>query len=366
LNLPYTKNFKRLLLSDTPLIDVRAPVEFESGAFPAAVNLPLMENQEREAVGICYKEQGSQKALALGHTLVKEEKKAYRIKAWTDFIDLHPDAVLYCFRGGERSRISQEWLHEAGYDIPRIKGGYKAFRRFILDELDSVGSRFTPLVLGGMTGTGKTILLGKIEESIDLEGLAKHRGSAFGYKIEPQPTQINFEHMLATSLLKKLDRGLCEIVMEDESRRIGKREIPKGLFGALQEAPLVILEAPMVQRVETICHIYVIEFQEEFIRQYGTLNGMKRWEETMRKSLNAIQRKLGGLRYGAIVSLFDDALRIQRERADFQAHSLWIEALLHEYYDPMYAYQIKENRARIVFRGEEDAVMSYLKERIEK
>ena len=366
MTLPQTNNFEALLLADTPLIDVRAPVEFENGAFPASVNLPLMNNQEREAVGICYKERGSREALALGYRLVTGEIKAHRVKRWCNFIALHPDAVLYCFRGGDRSRISQEWLYEAGCEIPRIKGGYKAFRRFILEELEGIGSWCTPLVLGGMTGSGKTILLHKIEQSIDLEGLAKHRGSAFGHTIESQPTQIDFEHLLAAALLKKRKRGLSEIVMEDESRRIGKREIPQRLFATLQEAPLVILEAPMEKRVETIRQIYVIEFQQQFIRYFGSVAGIKKWEETMRRSFNAIQRKLGGVRYRAILSLFNEAFRLQRAHADFQGHTLWIEALLREYYDPMYAYQIRENSARIVFRGEEDAVVSYLKERLEK
>jgi tRNA 2-selenouridine synthase len=366
LNLPQTTDFKRLLLTDTPLIDVRAPIEFEKGAFPASVNLPLMDNEEREAVGICYKEQGSRKALELGYSLVKGEIKEKRVKSWCDFIDAHPDAVLYCFRGGDRSRISQEWLHEAGYDIPRIKGGYKAFRRFILEALENVGSRFTPIVLGGTTGSGKTILLKKIKESIDLEGLAKHRGSAFGRQIEPQPTQINFEHELAASLLKKIKAGMREIVVEDESRKIGQREIPQALFSRFKEAPLVILDVPMAQRVETILEEYVSGFQQQFAERFGKKEGLQAWEETMHRSFNGIKRKLGGLRHAELVSLFEDALEVQESKNDLQAHKVWIEALLREYYDPMYEYQIEQSRERIVFRGNESEILAYLKQRMEK
>ena len=366
MNLPLTTDFETLLLSDIPLIDVRAPVEFEKGAFPSSVNLPLMNNEEREAVGTCYKEQDSGKALQLGYTLVKGEIKEERVQAWCDFIDANPNAVLYCFRGGDRSRISQEWLHEAGYDIPRIKGGYKAFRRYILEELESIGSRFTPIVLGGTTGSGKTILLQKVKQSIDLEGLAKHRGSAFGRQIEPQPTQIDFEHALARSLLKKIKEGMREIVVEDESRKIGQREIPSALFASFKEAPLVILDVPMAQRVETILEEYVSGFQQQFTAQFGHLEGLKRWEETMLRSFNSIQRRLGGLRHSELVALFDEATSLQKETAEFSGHRIWIEALLREYYDPMYEYQIEQSKERIVFRGDEAEILAYLKQRMEK
>ena len=364
MNLPQTTDFERLLLSDIPLIDVRAPIEFEKGAFPSAVNLPLMNDQERETIGICYKEQGGRKARELGYSMIKGEIKEKRVKAWCDFIDAHPHAVLYCFRGGDRSRISQEWLHEAGYDIPRIKGGYKAFRTFILRALENIGSQFTPIVLGGTTGSGKTILLQQVRESVDLEGLAKHRGSAFGRQIEPQPTQIDFEHALAASLLKKVKAGIDEIVVEDESRRVGQREIPKQLFSYFQEAPLVILEVPMEERVETILEEYVRSFQHQFIARTGEQAGMQQWEETMLKSFYNIQRKLGGLRYREMVSLFHEAVTLQKSTAKFDGHEKWIEALLREYYDPMYMYQIEKNSARIVFRGGRSDVLAYLKQRV--
>ena len=366
MNLPLTTDFETLLLSDTPLIDVRAPVEFEKGAFPAAVNLPLMNNKERETVGICYKEQGSKKALELGYRLVSGALKEERVKAWCDFVEANPNAVLYCFRGGDRSRISQEWLHEAGYTIPRIKGGYKAFRRFILDVLDDVGSSFTPLVLGGTTGSGKTLLLQKIEQSVDLEGLAKHRGSAFGRQIESQPTQIDFEHALARSLLGKINEGMREIVVEDESRKIGRREIPQALFSHLKEAPLVILDVPMEQRVETIKEEYVSRFQQQFSEHFGENEGLERWRETMQRSFNGIQRKLGGLRHDELLSLLYEAIALQQKTGDLNGHNLWIEALLREYYDPMYEYQIAQSKERIVFRGDTEAVYTYLKERLER
>jgi len=232
--------------------------------------------------------------------------------------------------------------------------------------LETVGSRFSPVVLGGTTGSGKTILLKKLWQSIDLEDLAKHRGSAFGRQIEPQPTQIDFEHTLARSLLKKIKEGMHEIVVEDESRKIGQREIPKILFDHFKKAPLVILEVPMKQRVETILEEYVSGFQHQFAEQFGEEEGCKAWEKAMLRSFNAIQRRLGSLRHSELVSLFGEAVSVQEMTGKYEGHRVWIETLLREYYDPMYAYQIEQNRERIVFRGNEAETLAYLKERIKK
>lgn len=127
-------DFKSIVLNNTPLIDVRAPVEFQKGAFKNSVNLPLINNEERHAIGIKYKEQGNAEAVKLGHKLVNEEVKENRVKAWLDFKTQHPDALLYCFRGGQRSKISQEWMKESAKDNIRLKGGYKAFRSYLMQE----------------------------------------------------------------------------------------------------------------------------------------------------------------------------------------------------------------------------------------
>ena len=116
------------------MLDTRAPVEFVKGAFPGAVNIPLMNDAEREQIGLRYKQQGQDAAIALGHQLVSGETKAARIRAWADFAHRHPDGCLYCFRGGLRSRIARQWIQEeAGIDYPRVAGGYKAMRGFLLE-----------------------------------------------------------------------------------------------------------------------------------------------------------------------------------------------------------------------------------------
>jgi len=107
-------DFKSIVLSNTPLLDVRAPVEFKRGAFLNAVNLPIMDDEERHLVGTCYKNSGNEKAVELGHQLVSGDVRERRINAWIEFMDANPNALLYCFRGGQRSKISQMWLHEHG------------------------------------------------------------------------------------------------------------------------------------------------------------------------------------------------------------------------------------------------------------
>ena len=125
-------DFRHIFLNDVPMMDVRAPIEFAQGAFPGVVNLPLMNNEERQKVGTCYKQRGQEAAIALGHSLVSGETKNGRIAAWAAFAKAHPKGVLYCFRGGLRSQITQQWLQsEAGMAYPRVIGGYKAMRTFL-------------------------------------------------------------------------------------------------------------------------------------------------------------------------------------------------------------------------------------------
>ena len=130
-----TRDFARLFLDDVPLLDVRAPVEFNQGAFPLATNLPLLNDDERHRIGICYKEKGQAAAIELGHQLVGGDIRAARTHTWLDWCRQHPDGYLYCFRGGLRSQTVQQWLAEQGVQQPLVTGGYKAMRRFLLDTL---------------------------------------------------------------------------------------------------------------------------------------------------------------------------------------------------------------------------------------
>ena len=216
-------NFQELFLSNRAMIDTRAPIEFARGSFPGAVNLPLMTDDERHQVGLCYKQQGQQAAIVLGHQLVSGDTKAQRIQAWADFARANPEGLLYCFRGGLRSQITQQWLKsEAGIDFPRVAGGYKAMRTFLLETIDQAVAQCDFIVLGGMTGTGKTDVLALLEHALDLEGHANHRGSSFGKRITEQPSNIDFENRLAIDVLRKRAKGIAHFVLEDESRLVGR------------------------------------------------------------------------------------------------------------------------------------------------
>jgi len=323
------------------------------------VNLPLMSTEERHLVGIAYKQKGHDAAVALGHSLVKDERKVSRVKAWTDFMEANPEAMLYCFRGGERSRISQEWIAETEKSIVRLEGGYKAFRSYLMEETEKSVKQFTPYIIGGRTGSGKTILLNRIENSIDLEGLANHRGSSFGRKVQGQPTQIDFENALAYDLIQKLDRGFKTLVFEDESEYIGRVYIPKIFASYLFAAPLIILETPQDVRVEITFDEYVAKAQESYAEVYEE-NALERWIEEIRAAMLRIKRRLGGERYKEVCELFDSALAEQKNTASLEAYKVWIDYLLVEYYDPMYDYQIEKNAERIIFRGSDKEIEIFL------
>jgi len=358
-DLPLTEDFRSIVLNRTPLIDVRAPVEFAKGAFPHAVNLPLMDDEERHLVGIAYKQQGNAKAVELGHRLVSGALKEERITAWLAFIEAYPDAMLYCFRGGQRSQIAQEWIARSGREIVRLKGGYKAFRNYLMAETERAVAEFRPLVLGGRTGSGKTILLKRLRHAVDLEGLANHRGSSFGRNLTPQPTLIDFENALAYNLIEKLHAGFGHLVFEDEGKSVGRLYLPQPLYKALSQAPMVLLETPTEERVEITFDEYVYRAQE----MYGKLfpdNPLEKWAEDMREAMHRISRRLGGLRYKKAVALFDDALKEQYRNGSYEAYKVWVAYLLHEYYDPMYDYQIEKNSDRVQFRGSFKEVEDYL------
>ncbi|MEA3419488.1 MAG: tRNA 2-selenouridine(34) synthase MnmH [Campylobacterota bacterium] len=359
-DLPLSDDFKSIVLNCTPLIDVRAPVEFEKGAFPNAVNLPLMNDEERHLVGIHYKEQGNDEAVKLGHKLVGGKIKEDRISAWGDYTVSHPDAMLYCFRGGQRSQISQEWMEEAGKQIVRLKGGYKAFRRYLIEETERSCEHFKPIILGGRTGSGKTILLQSLTNAIDLEALANHRGSSFGRQITPQPTQINFENALAYELIQKLEKGFENLVFEDEGRNVGKLYLPETFANYLADAPLVILETPMQERVEITFDEYVITAQEMY-QKAGYADAIFEWKRDIESAMRRIKKRLGGVRYQRVSDSFENAVNEQLRSGSPDAHKEWVEYLLREYYDPMYDYQIRKRSEQIVFRGSSEEVLDYFR-----
>jgi tRNA 2-selenouridine synthase len=359
-----TNNYLELFLHDTPMIDTRAPVEFARGAFPGAVNLPLMTDEERARIGTCYKEQGQDAAIELGHRLVSGETKAQRVQRWLDFANQHPQGFLYCFRGGLRSKICKQWLAEAGCDYPRVVGGYKAMRRFLIDSLEKVCQERPLVILAGHTGAAKTELLNTLPTAVDLEGLAHHRGSAFGRRPGGQPAQIDFENTLAIQLLRKhhrLEAGR-PIALEDEGGFIGSCTLPEALRSVMVTAPVVVVDVDLETRVEHSFKNYILDNLQDWQQRLGEEAGFQRFANDLRDSLSRVRRRLGGLRYDELSLLLESAINSHRQ-GDESQHKEWIRPLLRDYYDPMYDYQLQNKAERVAFRGDRDEVIAWLNAR---
>jgi tRNA 2-selenouridine synthase len=249
-------DFKSLFVNDVPLIDVRAPIEFQAGHFPTSINLPLLKDEERRQIGIAYKQEGQDHAVSLGHKLVSGAVKEERVQSWIQFLSQNPRALVYCFRGGLRSSISIDWIRNQGGITEMIPGGYKALRSFLVSTLEAECSNRTFLVLSGKTGSGKTkFLYQKMLPFLDLEKHANHRGSSFGVK-GVQPSQVTFENRIAVDLLKITSQK--PVLIEDESIMIGKCILPRALYFRMRSAKIVVLDKPLAARAEHIIEEYVI------------------------------------------------------------------------------------------------------------
>ncbi|MCK5665250.1 MAG: tRNA 2-selenouridine(34) synthase MnmH, partial [Thiotrichaceae bacterium] len=328
-------------------------------------------------VGICYKKNGQDAAIKLGHKLVSGDVKQYRITQWKDFIRQNPKAHLYCFRGGLRSRTTQQWLKQNGIDIPLINGGYKAMRRVLLDELETSIADSSFVILGGKTGTGKTWLLKELSQSIDLEQIAHHRGSSFGRFPDGQPAQIDFENTLSILLLKYRHHAMHHFWLEDESRLIGSRVLPQSLQEKMRQSPIVILEEELSYRIGVTLKDYVIDLQVYYQNYCAALNPQQPasqveaeaftlFAQYLLSSLDRIKKRLGGERYQKVHSLMTDALAIHKTSKDVSDHRQWIEVLLTSYYDPMYEYQLEKKHKHIIFQGNSHQILTKQKSLIQQ
>jgi len=359
INLETTDDFRSIVLDNRVLLDVRAPVEYEKGAFPFSVNIPLLDDEQRRLVGIRYKEAGNASAVELGKELMGNGVKEEREKSWKAFMDENPEAYIYCFRGGQRSKISQMWIHEQGIVRPRLKGGYKAFRAYLMAESERISKSAKKLILGGRTGSGKTILLKTLDNAIDLEGLANHRGSSFGRHVSEQPPQIGFEDALAYKLIQHEEAEHKRLVVEHESHNIGKIYMPKELFHNLREGELIVLQTPMSERVEITFDEYVTQALEEYKEVYKE-EAMQKWFEDAKDGLKRVQKRLGSELYIELDTLITTAFHEHIQNSNPSAHKLWIEVLLEKYYDPMYDYQLTKSKIPVVFRGNAEEVKRFI------
>ena len=244
-----------MALSKTiPVVDVRTPLEFNQGHIGGASNLPIFSNEERVQVGTCYKQRGREEAVLLGFDLTGSK--------WSGFIkqalELAPNKkiAIHCWRGGMRSGAMAWAFDMYGFDVYLLEGGYKKYRRWVLDAFVQP---FYLLILGGMTGSGKTNVLRELknqgEQVIDLEDLAQHQGSAYGSMAKLiQPTQEQFENNLAAAL-QNMDSSK-RLWLEDESITIGKRVIPNPLWKQMRASEVIKLVVPIKERIQFLVDEY--------------------------------------------------------------------------------------------------------------
>lgn len=329
-------------------LDVRSEGEFREGAIPGFANFPILTNPERHQVGLTYRQQGQDQAVRLGYDLVGPVKEA-RVDQWVSAVRSAgaSGALVACWRGGMRSQIASAWIRERGIEVVRVQGGTQALRRVFLSSLDSPPDL---LILGGMTGSGKTELLPEIGVPyVDLEAMAEHRGSSFGrIPGKVQPTQQTFENRLGHELLFHSVRNPGKrLLVEDESTYIGAVTVPGVFRKRMRSSQLILLEVPMDERAEWIRKLYV----EAPISRGMTEFALK---SHFSEALFRIRSKLGGLRH--------DQIRTQIAEAKTpDEHREWIRRLLEEYYDPLYRYSLEKDARTVIFRGNREEVREWLK-----
>jgi tRNA 2-selenouridine synthase len=298
------------------LLDVRSPGEFAQGHIPGAISFPLFTNEERSQVGICYKQQGRNAAVELGFAIAGSKFAGFIAQA-RELSGNHP-IRLHCWRGGMRSEAVAWVLELAGMNVSLLTGGYKAFRHWTLSQF---AIKKQAIVLGGMTGSGKTDILTALTQQgaqvLDLEALANHRGSSYGgIGLPPQPTTEQFENLIAIQWEKfQPDQPIW---IEAESKRIGTCRIPEALFQQMEQTPVVEICRPRAERLDAI------------VQTYGTLDRAALIAATQR-----IHKRLGGLRSQQAVAFLQAG----------QIHEAFDIVL--DYYDKTYTYDLQRRSVTI-------------------
>lgn len=281
-----TQTFLQHRDEGVPVLDIRSPGEFAQGHIPGALCFPLFSNEERKIIGTLYKKSGKEKAFHVGLDFVGPKMSGFVKKATSHRSKIF---LLYCWRGGKRSESMAWLLSQAGFSCYVLTDGYKAYRNYIREIL---GSYAHYLVLGGMTGSNKTGILkalhAKGEQFIDLEGLAHHRGSAFGHIGQPeQPTTEAFENILFEEW-RKCDKSQ-PIWLEDESRSIGKVVIPDCFYKNKRNAFLLVVEVPKTERIKHL------------VREYTGIDDQYLYDSIIR-----ISKRLGGDRTQECLAALQD------------------------------------------------------------
>jgi tRNA 2-selenouridine synthase len=310
-------NFKRF----DAIIDVRSPAEYAKDHVPGAISAPVLEDAERAEVGRLYKRVSPFEAKKAGAALVAKNVSRHvaglfrdQPKSW------HP--LVYCWRGGKRSAAMAHVLREIGWNAEALDGGYKAYRRWVVAQLQSLPSSLEFIVIHGPTGSGKSRLLGALQRAgaqvLDLEGLAAHRGSVLGNLPDrPQPTQKMFESLLLQQLSSL--RPETPVYVEGESKKIGELHVPDALMERMRASPCIVLDTSVNVRVDLLLDEY-----RHFLSDKEALN----------KQLDCLAALHGRERIAAWKSITDWRELVRR--------------LLVEHYDPAYRRSSNRNFIQLV------------------
>lgn len=323
-----------LSLKDTgelTIIDVRSPSEFKDATIPGSINIPFFSDEERAEVGTIYKQVNPQAAKDRGLEIVSAKLPAF-IK---EFKELEGNKAVFCWRGGMRSRTSATVLSLMGIKAYRLNGGYRSYRNWVVERLETINWNPDALVLNGYTGSGKTTLLQRLHEAnypvIDLEGLANHRGSIFGQiGLEPN-NQKKFDALLIEDLLRL--KHSPYVLIEGESRRIGKVTLPEFLLEKKDKGIQLIVDIPIEERV-----IHILDDYRPWEHEQECMEAFTRIKRRIHTPIaNQIESDLISRNYSSAVRL-----------------------LLEYYYDPLYdhtANQIPDNqKVRIKANNVDEAV----------
>jgi tRNA 2-selenouridine synthase len=304
------------------IVDVRSPVEFKKGHIPGAVNIPLFDDMERAEIGTLYKARGKEEAVMRGLEIVSPKLTEFIIK--TKENTGSKEVYVYCFRGGMRSNSFGWLLNTAGLTSQIMTGGYKAYRNHILKQFENPYQLF---LLGGATGSGKTEILKHLNNGpqiLDLEGLAHHKGSAFGGIGQPaQLPQQLFENKLYDSLIE-LDAGK-PILVEDESMNIGYNKIPYPFWLQMKKAPIIKILVPFDLRVKRL------------VNEYG-----KEDIEKLKQSVRNISQQLGPNNAKDCLRWLDEGKLAE------------VCALTLKYYDKAYEYNHSHKGEKVIIPVETD------------
>ena len=297
---------EKALAEDMLLLDVRTAEEFAKGSIPGAMSFPLFDDLERAEIGTIYKQVGRDAAVVKGLEFFEPRLQQFLLSLSAI---KSQQLVVYCARGGMRSASVVRLLEENGFRVSQMQGGYKYYRQFILQQLENP----TPplIVLHGQTGVGKTLILQKLPDHLDLEGLAQHRSSLFGAINKTPRTQKDFEALLVKKL-SQLPEDLF-LFVEGESRKVGQVFIPQSIANAMKSGILVLLKASLETRISRIVEEYNI-CDEQSIQQIDSI-------------LQSLKVALGKVKV--------EQLRLWLKQGEIENI---VHMLLVDYYDPRYQH----------------------------